>query len=313
MRFCKRLLLIAGYQLSVFILLLLILRSGIVPASLSESTLTHWDALHYTANAIADMRGMNRDFFPLFPYTWHLLQASATSIALLNWSVFSIGMALLATAFEARRSELLLLLSVPSLMFMYLPYTEAFFFLFAVLLILGLKEKNLLLTTLGILLCGIVRPTAVVFAPALLATFYFCEKEKSKALLKALALAALTCAVFFWCSIFSLCKRQLACLLSTNKRPDGAIAFGVLHCRSPLGRLENRDVRRHRIVISGFQLQYYDLKLFFCFAKNRALAPSCSSPCFTSAAWPLSCCSIEAAVYSRLTALFLQDHFYRWH
>ena len=197
MRFCKQLLLIAGYQLSVFILLLFILGSGIVPASLSESTLTHWDALHYTAIRDRGYAGYESAFFPLFPYTWHLLQASATSIALLNWSVFSIGMALLATAFEARRSELLLLLSVPSLMFMYLPYTEAFFFLFAVLLILGLKEKNLLLTTLGILLCGIVRPTAVVFAPALLATFYFCEKEKRKALLKALVLAALTCAVFF--------------------------------------------------------------------------------------------------------------------
>ena len=243
MRFCKQLLLIAGYQLSVFILLLLILRSGIVPASLSESTLTHWDALHYTAIRDRGYAGYESAFFPLFPYTWHLLQASATSIALLNWSVFSIGMALLATAFEARRSELLLLLSVPSLMFMYLPYTEAFFFLFAVLLILGIKEKNLLLTTLGILLCGIVRPTAVVFAPALLATFYFCEKEKRKTLLKALVLAALTCAVF-------------------------SVSFAAAHL---LVGLENRDVRRHRIVIRAFSCSIYDLQsCSFASQKNRA-------------------------------------------
>ena len=195
-RIGKKLLLILSYQLAVFILLQLLFQIGLVSASVSEKSLLNWDSIHYASIRDHGYSGYESAFFPFFPYTWHLLGLSAVGIALLNWSIFSIGMAILATSLEVNRKETLLLLSVPSLFFMYMPYSESFFFLFGSLLLIGLKQRNLFLTACGIVLCGVVRPTAVVFAPAILATFYFCEANTIKVISKALFLALLAIAVF---------------------------------------------------------------------------------------------------------------------
>lgn len=62
----------------------------------------------------------------------------------------------------------LLLLSTPLLLFMGVPYTEALFFCFGSLLLLGLRQRRMGWWVLGLLGCGLTRSASSMFTPGLL-------------------------------------------------------------------------------------------------------------------------------------------------
>ena len=134
-------------------------------------SLLRWDALwyesiraggyHFEANAKS-----NTGFFPLFPYLWRWLGLSSAGISFLN------GILMLGTTYWLARQLRLwwpavwLFVALPTSLFFYLPYTEALFYAAAALVVLGLARQRPALVAAGMLLGGVVRPSALYFLPA---------------------------------------------------------------------------------------------------------------------------------------------------
>ena len=138
---------------------------------LTQSAFSNWDAEHYLYIRLHGYDEMRTAFFPLFPFLWRLLDVSPIAMGLLNLVLFAASFAALAWQFQWSRRVQLLLLSVPSLMFMALPFTEAVFFASGTLLLLGLRRQLPWLYCLGLLLSCTSRAAAFVLLPAVAATF----------------------------------------------------------------------------------------------------------------------------------------------
>ena len=108
----------------------------------------------------------NLAFFPLFPYLWRVLRLGSVGISVCNGGIFLLGSVWLARTFGLRRYQMLLLLSVPTVFFCFMPYTEALFFFFGAILLRGLHRRQLGLTVLGLLGCCLTRSAASLFVPA---------------------------------------------------------------------------------------------------------------------------------------------------
>ena len=110
----------------------------------------------------------NSAFFPLFPYTWKILYFNSLAICCLNFLFFISGIGLLKHYFQFSTSKLLLYLSFPTCIFFFLPYSEAFFFLFSSIFLVGLKKNNQKIIFIGILLASLTRATAMFFIPSII-------------------------------------------------------------------------------------------------------------------------------------------------
>lgn len=138
----------------------------------------------------------NVAFFPAFPYIWRYTSANVYGISGLNVLFFVAGALLLARAMNLSSRELMLSLSMPSLMFMYVPYSEALFFLFSAIALSGYirrrpninskpqpgigcvvrgGEWSQHLTAAGLLLCCVTRAAANIFVPAIFVTEWLAE------------------------------------------------------------------------------------------------------------------------------------------
>jgi len=82
--------------------------------------------------------------------------------------LFAIGMAFLCTHIQLSWRKQLLWLSVPSLYFMMVPYTEATFFLLASLFLVGWARNNYVLVFATLFLLCLCRATASFLMPGLL-------------------------------------------------------------------------------------------------------------------------------------------------
>lgn len=153
----------------VYIVYALITGHNIDPG---EANLMNWDVTHY--NSIRTIGyyftpyfESNVAFFPGFPYLWKFLGLNAYGISLLNIALFYFSLLLLAHFFEFKPKEILLALSIPSMMFMYVPYSEALFFFTSTFLLIGLKKDQRWLIMLALFACSLTRSAANVFLPAI--------------------------------------------------------------------------------------------------------------------------------------------------
>lgn len=119
-------------------------------------------------------------FFPAFPFIWKLLGLSIIGVSLFNLIVYAISAATLSMVYNFSLTQRLFYLSIPSLVFMYVPYSESLFFATTALILVGLKKNNTALTSLGLFLCSLVRPTAFIFGPAILLTFFLASRNKKQ-------------------------------------------------------------------------------------------------------------------------------------
>lgn len=153
--------------------------------------LLNWDAEHYNYIRTIGYDGKNVAFFPLFPKIWQILSVNELGITIINSSIFFGSFWLLIKKFRINKlEEILLYLSIPVYIFFHLPYSEAFFFLFSVFIIIGLKNKNYPLLFAGLFFSVLTRPAFTIFIPGLIITEYICN-EKDKKLLR-IALYILT-------------------------------------------------------------------------------------------------------------------------
>jgi hypothetical protein len=144
---------------------------GLFDNAPSATQLICWDAGWFYSvkvNGYLVQEGQsNIPFFPLFPYLWRLLGLDAVGISVVNAGLLLLSGAWLGRTFGLRRHQVLLLLSLPPVMFCLVPYAEALFFFFGVILLRGLHRQHLGLTVLGLLGCCLTRSAATLFVPAL--------------------------------------------------------------------------------------------------------------------------------------------------
>jgi hypothetical protein len=175
---------------------LLVLLFGIPQMDLFQ--LKAWDANWYAGIAergytYSATEQSSVAFFPLFPYLWHALWkltgAGVEGICLFNACAFFAGLFLLRHTFDFSWWYLLFFASIPSNMFMFVPYTEGLYFLFCSVFIAGAKQDNIKLKLAGLFLASLTRPTAFFFFPALVVMELFCNVSLKVALKRVLVQA----------------------------------------------------------------------------------------------------------------------------
>jgi hypothetical protein len=147
-------------------------------------TLVKWDAnwyenIRYNGYSFNQYTQNNTGFYPLFPYLWRILNLNAIGISVFNFIVFCISFLILDHEFKFNRIERCLMLSIPSVFFFFVPYSEALFFLFSVFIIIGFRKDYFWLTSVGFFLSCLVRPTFIVFIPILFLLFFKTKKNKT--------------------------------------------------------------------------------------------------------------------------------------
>lgn len=144
-----------------------------------------WDAVHYSRIAEQGYDLSSVAFFPGFPFFWKLTMLSAKGISALNLLLF-LGAASFLSAFRnIPKSIFLLFLTIPSVLFMCLPYAEALVFLFSVLFLFFLVRRNILYASLALLVLSFFKPTVGVFIPVVLISellFFRDDKDRFKRL-----------------------------------------------------------------------------------------------------------------------------------
>ncbi|MBJ6107456.1 hypothetical protein JAO73_00425 [Hymenobacter sp. BT523] len=150
---------------------------GIIHILPSDENLIVWDAMWYQQIAregysYSEVRTSSAAFFPLFPYFWRLTHLGPLGMALLNVGIFNAAFAWLGHQLRLSRRWQLLALSTPMLMFMWLPYTEALFFLFSSIMLAGLHRNRLDWTLVGMFGAGLTRSASSLFTPALVLTVF---------------------------------------------------------------------------------------------------------------------------------------------
>jgi len=148
----------------------------------------------------------NSGFFPLFSYIWKIIWDITGSevhpIIYFNLIIFYVGMLMLKKAFNFSLTYFLLFISVPSNMFMYVPYTEATFFFFSALMLAGLKKNNQWMILIGLFFASLTRPTAVFFIPAIICMEVFAFDNIKKSLKNILLYSSVSLLGIFLVVIF---------------------------------------------------------------------------------------------------------------
>lgn len=156
---------------------------GFVKGIPSNESLSQWDVGWYksiVANGYSFIPGeqSNVAFFPLFPLVWKFIGVSNVLISIVNLIFLIIGFYILWLNYKFDTRKFLLLLSIPSLFFCYVPYSEALFFMSGSLILYGLKN-NYKLALLGMFLSCLTRSASLVFIPIILFSVLYNVKLNS--------------------------------------------------------------------------------------------------------------------------------------
>lgn len=134
----------------------------------SAGTLLRWDAVHYSAISDHGYSGESSAFFPLFPYLWKALGVDPFGMAMVNAVIYVIASHLLVTDLNIPRRFHLAFVVLPSVFFLFTPYTEALFFLFCVFLLISIRKGSVFLTALALFACTLTRPAFTALLPAMI-------------------------------------------------------------------------------------------------------------------------------------------------
>jgi hypothetical protein len=110
----------------------------------------------------------NTGFFILFPWIWKLSCLGTWGISILNLIFFATGFAILVFLYPIPIQTQLIWLSTPSLFFMFIPYSEAIFFLLVSLCFYGIVYKKNLLIFIVLFLISLTRSVSIILIPTFL-------------------------------------------------------------------------------------------------------------------------------------------------
>jgi hypothetical protein len=168
-----RFLLIFGLHLVVIFSIYIIFSFlGFVQGYPTNGGLHQWDVGWYesikdSGYSFQPGEQSNVAFFPLFPLLWRLFPLSHLGISLINLLLFAGGVFLLYRTYHLDAQKTLLIFSIPSVFFCYVPYSEALFFLAGSLILYGLRKNNWI-AVLGVVMACLARSASLLFIPILL-------------------------------------------------------------------------------------------------------------------------------------------------
>lgn len=157
---------------------------GVVKIVPNQESLIQWDAGWYLSIAeqgylFKISEQSNTGFFPFFPFLWRLLFHNAILISLLNLLLFFIGGYFVLRTIQKKTTLWVVLLSfsLPSLFFMYVPYSESLFFVFGGVYLYGNHTNNMKLKIFALFLASLSRPTIFLLLPAIIFSEVISRKD----------------------------------------------------------------------------------------------------------------------------------------
>lgn len=160
------------YGALVYIMQLFMVKAGMFTQYPVEEALLHWDASFYKSIAYEGYFYSNwisnSGFFVFYAWIWKLLHANAYIMCAFNIVCYATGISLLYKMIGAERKELLLWLTLPSCMFIYVPYPEAFYFMLVTLVMYGIVNKKRWMVWPALFIAAMTRMNTMVMLPALL-------------------------------------------------------------------------------------------------------------------------------------------------
>lgn len=148
-------------------------------------------------------------FFPLFPILWKITHCSPIGISLLNYLIFTISIAmliivLLKTTFVNQMIAYAVLITLPSTISYYIPYSESLFLFTMTLATIGLIKKKYWVFFIGCFLLAMVRPaTAFVFIAILFTELLiFISQRQFRLFLKEIITKSLPFILGYFCTFF---------------------------------------------------------------------------------------------------------------
>ncbi len=176
------------YLTSIALVFLGLTFLGVIKVFPNQETLVQWDAGWYLS--IAEQGYLykvseqsNTGFFPFFPFLWKLFFQDAVLISLFNLILFFTGVFFVVKTLQYKISLWVLLLSfsLPSLFFMYVPYSESLFFVFSGLYLYGNHTNNTKLKIMVLFLASLSRPTIFLLLPAIIFSEIIYQKNYKNA------------------------------------------------------------------------------------------------------------------------------------
>ena len=164
---------VASHFALLIIIYHLLYALGLFNSLPNDNNMRNWDGYWYSQIIevgywYVPYTTCNLAFFPLFPYLWKALNISAIYMGLINLIAFYLGLNLLIPIRKASLPILLAMISLPSCIFFFLPYSESLFFISGALLLNGLYRRSTGFVVCGIVLCGLTRSVSTTFIPAFL-------------------------------------------------------------------------------------------------------------------------------------------------
>ena len=170
-RACEAFLLVVVYGISFFAIQFLLYQFHLLPYLPDAQNIGAWDGSWYrsiaqngyvhTASAPS-----NTGFYVLFPWIWKLSHLGVWGISFLNLLLFAAGFSLIVSIYPVSIFTQLLWLSTPAIYFMFVPYSEATFFLLGALCLFGISTRKNYLVFIALFLISLTRSVSVLLIPS---------------------------------------------------------------------------------------------------------------------------------------------------
>ena len=172
--FINTFLLVVFYAAAFYGIQFFLHRTTIFSTTPTPENLVSWDAGWYreisqNGYSYNDSGQSSSGFYFLFAAIWKVTHLDGLGMSILNIIFFASGFSILSGLFKLSAQDKLLWLSMPTVFFAFVPYSEALFFLLSTLCILGIKEQKTWLIWLSLFLLSLTRATALFVIPA-----FFC-------------------------------------------------------------------------------------------------------------------------------------------
>ncbi|NDC41305.1 MAG: hypothetical protein EBZ77_07115 [Chitinophagia bacterium] len=166
-------LLVVGYGAFFLLLHQFLFEVGLTKTGLSPNVLCQWDCHFYRdiANVgYQDKEGANNAaFYPLFSLLWRWLHLNELGASCLNILFFAGGFTVFSSLYHTTWAHKLVFLTLPGVYFMFIPYTEALFFLLSATLMWGVARQKNAAVFASVFVIALTRPSVLMLLPALLA------------------------------------------------------------------------------------------------------------------------------------------------
>ncbi len=161
--------------ISLLIIVFTLAQLSVIPR-VTLSSLIQFDAVHYEGIMEHGYRDESPAFFPLFPAMWRAVGGGGLTIAIFNLICYLVGSWALIREFEPSRWTILTFTTLPTLFFLFLPYSEATFYMGGCAMLIGANRSKWWIVLGALFWCTLARPAFTALLPAVLLMFAFGER-----------------------------------------------------------------------------------------------------------------------------------------